>query len=176
MTIGVVLCGGLSTRMKTDKALVSFEGVSFLEITHDVVSECFDKIIVSVNSSQIESYNSRFPNWDFVVDGTDGKGPINGIMSVHQNYPDANLLVVPCDMIRIDKSFLLDLISTESKVYKETEIQPFPMYLISEKLKEISDVKLKRFSLKYIIEKFNIKSKQIELDSRFFNANSMSDL
>tara|TARA_B110000211_G_scaffold225260_1_gene277222 strand:- start:587 stop:1117 length:531 start_codon:yes stop_codon:yes gene_type:complete len=176
MTIGVILCGGLSTRMKSDKGLVSFGGVSFLEVIYDSVIECFDSVVVSINSSQVDAYTARFLDYKFVVDSSDEKGPINGILSVHKQYPSSNLLVVPCDMIKLDKSFLLELESLESQVYKEVEIQPFPMFVTSDKLKEISEVKLERYSLKYIIEEFKIKSKDISSDNRFFNANSMSDL
>lgn len=176
MTIGVVLCGGLSTRMKADKGTFVFNDTTFLERTYKVVNSCFSEVVVSINSSQQETYLDTFPNYNFVVDNLEHKGPINGILSVHKKYPEADLLIVPCDMINIDKSLLVNIESSNSQVYEEVGIQPFPMFITSGKLREISNCKLDRYSLRYIIEKFSISTKSIAPDIRFFNANSQSDL
>jgi molybdopterin-guanine dinucleotide biosynthesis protein A len=120
-----------------------------------------------VSLSIKEVFEITFFGYDFVNDNTDLKGPINGIISVHKMYPVANLLVVHCDMMKLDDSFLLDLISSKFQVYNEDQIQPFPMYITGDKLNEISNTKLERFSIKNIIQKFNVNTKKKQFNRHF---------
>lgn len=173
---GVVLCGGLSSRMGTDKGTHVYNGSTFLEITHNILSSACESVVVSVNESQLEAYQKDFPNYSFVVDDGPWKGPLKGMLSVHQSSSEDDLLVVPCDMLKINEDLLKGLVNNESNVYKTDEIQPFPGLYTASKLHEILKAEPKKFSLRYIIEEFKIKQIKHEDSSVFYNANRPTDL
>ncbi len=97
--LGVVLCGGKSVRMGTDKGLLIKEG----KIWASIVAQKFDALsmpyVVSVNQSQTDNYTAFFSQNNLIVDEQIVPGPLRGLLTVHQQYPQKNLLVLACDMI-----------------------------------------------------------------------------
>lgn len=88
---GVVLAGGKSTRMGTDKAWISWGGKTFLDLAQErlmkIVGE--DRVLVSGEGRGDRS----------VPDLRPGLGPLGGLHAVCESLPgDAALLVVPVDM------------------------------------------------------------------------------
>lgn len=173
---GVILCGGLSSRMGTDKGTRIHNGKSFLMTVLEVLNPVCDDVVISVNESQLSDYKVAFPELNFVVDSGDVKGPLKGMLSVNKAYPKDDLLVVPCDMLNVNKDQLNGILEDESTVYETDEVQPFPGFYKSELLHELSQAKLKKFSLRYIIEEYKINRKPSEAVYAFFNANKPSDL
>ena len=92
--VGVVLAGGASRRMGTDKALVEVAGRPMLDWVVDAVGAVTDEVVVSGESR---------PHWAghvrFVEDrGEPKRGPLAGIVAVmDQVDPDGLLLVVGVD-------------------------------------------------------------------------------
>src|SRR6267142_1806341 len=103
--IGVVLCGGKSLRMGRDKGLlVSGNGNVWAEIMKEKLSQISLRSVLSINSSQKENYLQYFNGKDLVVDSpeVDGQSPVIGLINKHLKYPDHDLLVLACDMIKMD--------------------------------------------------------------------------
>jgi molybdopterin-guanine dinucleotide biosynthesis protein A len=132
--IGVVLCGGQSRRMGSDKGLLNLEpeGKVWAEVVQDKFSLLSIPSFLSVNSSQTENYLLHFKENDLVVDNFTLKiqGPLLGLLSVHLNYPDQDLMVLACDMIRMDEIVLKKLFDhynsskTEAVVFKGDQVEP----------------------------------------------------
>jgi molybdopterin-guanine dinucleotide biosynthesis protein A len=109
---GLVLAGGQSRRMGRDKALLLRDGQSQLAHMVSLLDAVVERVFVSARSEQTgDTERSRF---ELIVDRYDDMGPIAGILSALQEYPEADWLVVACDLPNIDDStlrFLLENIS-----------------------------------------------------------------
>ena len=54
--IGVVLCGGQSTRMGSDKGLMKYKSFSFAELAISKLAEFIEQVVLSVNAAQYISF------------------------------------------------------------------------------------------------------------------------
>lgn len=106
---GLVLAGGESRRMGRDKAQLARNGKSQLEYIFGLVDGLTDRTFVSARRShRNDPLRARFPQ---IVDRYDDIGPIAGILTALEEYPEADWLVVACDLPNIDTvtlSFLLE--------------------------------------------------------------------
>lgn len=101
---GLVLAGGKSRRMGQDKALLVRDGKSQLAHMVSLLDAVVDRVFVSTRTDQTDdAERSRF---DLIVDRYDDMGPIAGILSALQEYPQVDWLVVACDLPNIDASTL----------------------------------------------------------------------
>src|ERR1044071_2487658 len=105
---GVVLCGGQSTRMGADKGLLQSNGKTWVKHTAEKLSSLHVHVVVSVNKEQLKSYSRMFGADDLVVDdeGLLVKGPVLGLMSVHQLLKQEDLFALACDMQEMDTALL----------------------------------------------------------------------
>ncbi len=119
-TYGLVLAGGKSRRMGRDKALLVRGGESQLAYMVSLLDTVVNRVFVSARSDQAEdTERSRF---DLIVDRYEDMGPIAGILSALQEYPQADWLVVACDLPNIDASTLGFLLKNVS------DNQPFTAF------------------------------------------------
>ncbi len=109
--LGVVLCGGKSERMGTDKGLLLKEGKTWATL----VAQKFDALnmpyVISVNHSQTANYTAFFSQNNLIVDEQIVLGPLRGLLTVHQQYPQKNLVVLACDMIDMKPQTIQSLIN-----------------------------------------------------------------
>jgi molybdopterin-guanine dinucleotide biosynthesis protein A len=105
-SLGVVLAGGQSLRMGSDKAELIFEGRSLLQRAVDLLQSIGMADIVV--SGEREGYRC-------VADCAPGGGPLVGLLSVMQQHPGQRLLVLPVDMPRLSAEALSRLISFEAE-------------------------------------------------------------
>jgi molybdopterin-guanine dinucleotide biosynthesis protein A len=109
--LGVVLSGGESRRMGRDKGLLQTDGRSWVLNMGDKLTRHHLPVVYSINSGQIPSYSPLLPADAWVVDTHEQEGPLNGLISVHRRYPDADLLLVACDMQDLDTATIAKLIT-----------------------------------------------------------------
>jgi molybdopterin-guanine dinucleotide biosynthesis protein A len=101
---GLVLAGGKSRRMGQDKALLVREGQSQLSYIASLLESIAERVFVSARrDQQDDSERSRFAT---IVDRYEDIGPIAGILSAMDEHPDADWLVVACDLPNIDAETL----------------------------------------------------------------------
>lgn len=109
---GLVLAGGKSRRMGRDKAGLSRGGQSQLAYVVSVLEPLVDRLFVSTRADQQhERERSRF---DQIVDRYEDMGPVAGILSAMDEYPDVDWLVVACDLPNIDASTVSYLLQRRS--------------------------------------------------------------
>lgn len=109
---GLVLAGGESRRMGHDKALLVRDGHSQLAHIAALLDRITDRVYVSSRKEQQDDpERSRFEN---IVDRYEGIGPIAGILSAMDTHPNADWLVVACDLPNIDERTLSYLIENSN--------------------------------------------------------------
>lgn len=105
---GLVLSGGKSTRMGTDKGLITYHGVPQREYLYDLLSQVCENTFISLREEQEAELSSEIQT---IVDLNEFKGPYNGLLSAHKKYPEVAWLVLACDLPLIDLDTLKELIS-----------------------------------------------------------------
>ena len=101
---GLVLAGGKSRRMGQDKALLLREGQSQLSYVAALLEGATERVFVSARRDQQDDPERR--RFATIVDRYEDIGPIAGILSAMDEYPDADWLVVACDLPNIDAETL----------------------------------------------------------------------
>ena len=106
---GLVLAGGQSRRMGSDKASLERDGETQLDRAVRILGACLEDVFVSTHpSQQNDPLRSRHEQ---IVDCYEGLGPVAGILSAMDQHPDAAWLVLACDLPNIDEEtigYLLD--------------------------------------------------------------------
>lgn len=104
---GLVLAGGQSRRMGRDKALLDRDGQSQLSYVVELLDDCVDKVFVSTRAEQEDDERNQYER---IVDRYDDLGPIAGILTALEKHPEADWLVVACDLPNIDRRTILNLL------------------------------------------------------------------
>ncbi|RZV37715.1 MAG: molybdenum cofactor guanylyltransferase [Chromatiales bacterium] len=115
---GLVLSGGKSKRMGRDKALLERDGQSQLAHIATLLEEHVDRVFVSTREDQKEEPERR--QFDQVVDHYDDMGPLAGILSAMEDYPEVDWLVVACDLPNISAATLRELLDNRSSQHPFT--------------------------------------------------------
>jgi molybdenum cofactor guanylyltransferase len=106
---GLILAGGASTRMHTDKAALLYQGKTQLDRAFDLASRHVARVFVSVRSTQTtEPTRAAHP---LIVDSVQGAGPIVGIRSALAAFPDVAWLVLACDLPFLSDAVLAQLLA-----------------------------------------------------------------
>jgi molybdopterin-guanine dinucleotide biosynthesis protein A len=106
---GLVLAGGRSTRMRRDKATLTYQGRNQLDRAMELLDSCVERAFVSVRPDQ-RAEHARAP-YPQVVDAHEGLGPIAGIAAAQALAPAAAWLVLGCDLPYADARTLTHLIA-----------------------------------------------------------------
>ncbi len=93
---GLILTGGKSLRMERDKALISYKGLPHAQYLHQVLSLGLERVFLSSKKDQWQG--SPLENLPTIHDEYD-HGPIGGMLSAFEKYPDVNWMVVACDLV-----------------------------------------------------------------------------
>jgi molybdopterin-guanine dinucleotide biosynthesis protein A len=101
---GLVLAGGHSRRMASDKALLGYRGETQLERALGLLRDLGIPGWVSVRADQVaEPARARHPQ---VIDGLAGVGPAAGILAAQAHAPQSAWLVLACDLPFLDAASL----------------------------------------------------------------------
>jgi len=105
---GLVLVGGRSSRMNTNKALLQVNGESQLQRAYRMVADhCENTFISSRREQADEAEYLKFPQ---VFDSCGDVGPMGGILSALRTCPGVAWLIVACDLPRLDPGTIAHLI------------------------------------------------------------------
>ena len=117
--IGVILCGGKSSRMGEDKGLLLLKNEPWAQVACKKVSALNLQTVLSINSRQFQDYSSIFSKEQLVPDTSrlNLAGPLLGIISVHCRFPADDFLVLACDLPNMQSELLGELL----KQYKKND-------------------------------------------------------
>jgi len=127
---GIILAGGQSRRFGEDKALHSIQGRPMIQYALDCMSDLDPDPLVVINASQ--HYDDL--NVKTAIDLLPNCGPLGGIYTASQLYPQDELLVLTCDMPGIGPKYLQQLKEAHEKgdqaitLYESNQdrFEPFP--------------------------------------------------
>lgn len=163
--IGVVLCGGQSSRMGKDKGLLQHESSSWAQLAADKLTAVQLPVVISLNEQQYGGYTKLFQNPILIKDDNSLNigGPLKGILSVHLQHPGKDLLVLACDMRDMKAEVLQLLMATnvtadaEALVFtSENRVEPLCGVYKVTGLKKIYEQyrhgHLKKFSMHHVLQ------------------------
>jgi len=151
--------------MGTDKGLLMQNDLTWVDAAVSKLSTLKVPVVVSINKKQETIYSKYISVSQLIVDDENisVKGPLLGILSIHQQFPGDDLLVLACDMIDMNTTLLRNLLELYSVDLHDAYVyttnnnsQPLCSIYTSKGLKHILDLhhqkKLARFSMMYILE------------------------
>lgn len=181
--LGVILCGGESKRMGSDKGLIEKDGKTWARSVAEKLLLLQIPVAVSINEQQYESYSKIFSHDELIIDDIDIKGPLRGLLTVHQKYPEQDILLMACDLIDMDETTLNNLIDHYKSgefdffVYQENYAEPFCAIYTSRGLgpvlRKAQLHSLEKFSFQNILDEGTTMRIPISNPSAFRNYNSI---
>jgi molybdopterin-guanine dinucleotide biosynthesis protein A len=109
---GLVLAGGKSRRMGSDKALLMQDGQSQLSLAVALLSRALPKVYVSTRKDQADDVERS--KYEQIVDRYDDMGPAAGILSALESDASVSWLVLACDLPNMDDDTIAALIAAHS--------------------------------------------------------------
>ena len=106
---GLVLTGGKSSRMRRDKASLTYHGRTQLDWAMSFLQPYVERAFVSVRADQAD--DPIRAKYDRIVDTLENKGPIAGIAAAQARYPGVAWLVLACDLPFLDENTLETLLA-----------------------------------------------------------------
>ena len=188
---GVVLCGGQSLRMGADKGLLQYSDCAvWAQHTYNTLAALNIPVVVSVNNHQVKRYAAFFEAQQLVHDNPRLHigGPLKGILSVYAKYPKEDLLILACDMIRMEPPPLLHLIKSvntdvDAFVFRnDNRAEPLCAVYTSRALHKLYDLyihnHLQKHSMHYALQQLIVLYEDVlpEWENFFSNYNSREDL
>ncbi len=117
---GLVLVGGKSTRMGSDKAFLDYHGKPQYAITADILRGLNVEPYISCREEQAAQFNDNHP---IITDTFLELGPFGAILSAFRHDPNAAWLVVACDLPLLDAETLQFLIENRNPHLTATSFQ-----------------------------------------------------
>ena len=180
---GIILAGGKSSRMGSDKGIVNLNGKKFIEhILAAVLPNVIEVLIIANN----DNYNNL--GYKVIKDKIKDCGPLGGIYTGLMNSKTENNIVVSCDIPFINSDLIKYIIENTSNaditvpVYKGN-IEPLCAVYTKRTSDQIynlimnKDLKIQNI-LKYFITKeiFITKMQKFYTDKLFVNINTPEEL
>ncbi|MBO4335001.1 MAG: molybdenum cofactor guanylyltransferase [Desulfovibrio sp.] len=116
--LGIILAGGLSSRMGQNKALLTLEnGITFLERTWQLLGLCVDSRLLVTRSN---TFSARY---SCLEDACERHGPVGGIFTALRFARDADfsaVLALACDMPFLNLELLRRLLAAHARRKQQT--------------------------------------------------------
>lgn len=197
--IGLILCGGQSSRMGREKGLVplpkSSESKSdgtYVDNAIALLRPFVSDVYLSLREEQASLYESLgkgSKNVRFIFDEPVASGPLRGLLSAHRAMTEASILLLAVDMIRLQGRHIQALIEVEepeserrSACYRHASghYEPLIGYYRSEDLNRIAEwsTASPQAGLSYWLQKLQIRALPItDAEAPFFiSQNSELDI
>lgn len=179
---GLILAGGKSSRMQTDKGELQYHAtMSQRTFLYKMLEKFCAKTFISCRKDQVENL---LPGEASIVDENMYEGPLNGILSAHHRFPQMAWLVLAVDLPHItDKTIQVllderDTLKIATAYTTQTSQMPEPLIAIWEPV-SLAEAEKYIQAGNYCPRKFltsqDIKMIFPENDLELFNANFYTD-
>ena len=161
---GIILAGGKSTRMGTDKGLISYKNKTFVEHIITAIQPFVDEIIIISNLNSYDKFELK--RYDDLIKNA---GPLAGIYTGLYYSNTENNLVVSCDVPLINKKILQKLIAqinnTSEVIQLKSNGKNMPLIAIYKKKCEaifLEDLKQEQRKVQKAIKKCKVNTVLID--------------
>ena len=174
---GIILAGGKSSRMGTDKGFLKLNGTTFISLIIEAIKPLVNDIIIVSNNVAYDQYGYKR-----VDDLIDDAGPLAGIYSGLYNSNTESNLVLSCDVPLIKTFVLKKLIQSKNSDFDIVQLQSQKktMPLIARYKKQCMSTFLELLQnnerrLRFAVEQLNTKTIMLdaELDEFVKNINTI---
>ncbi len=109
-TAALIMCGGQSERMGTDKSMINYHGLPQCYHLYNMAKKVFSDVYLSVNEFQSKKIE---PIYKFSVDDADknNHGPMAGLLTAMGKFPGRSFFVMGCDYPFLKKDYIQFFIS-----------------------------------------------------------------
>lgn len=174
---GIVIAGGKSSRMHTNKALINYHGIRLIDNAIQVIEDVSSEILVSSN---IPIDKISYP---IVIDEIPDIGPIGGLYSCLLASRTEQNVIIPCDVPNLNAELYQLLIKNAENVdaviprLPNGKVEPLVAFYKKSILPIIKlSIDNKDYKLVNFLSKINVKFIDIEDIRMFKNLNSPEDL
>lgn len=189
--IGIVLCGGQSSRMGSDKGLLKTQEDTWAKIAAGKIEALNIPVFLSVNHAQYNGYAGIFDAAQLIKDNEliDVKGPLKGVLSAHLQHPAQDLYILACDMPLMETVILQQLYGSfqsdaaEAWVFSnDNALEPLCGIYTAGGLAKIMQLLrtqgLQKHSMKYVLEQLHTEAIPVLPDQKkyFLNVNAHAQL
>ena len=189
--LGIILCGGQSQRMGSDKGMLKQEEKTWAKAAVDKMSALNISVKISVNKNQYAAYAEIFSANYLIIDNDSIslKGPLLGVLSCHLAFPGEDIFLLACDMPLMEISILSSLNKTyqqqNSDAYifsNDGEAEPLCGIYTAKGLAVIHSMlnkgELIKHSMKFMLEHLTVTKIPLrEEEKKYFrNINTHSEL
>jgi len=174
----IIMAGGGSRRMGTDKSMLDIEGRPIIQRTCQQLAACFEQILISAKNAD----RYAFLGFQIVPDKIPEQGPLMGIASALEVSANELNFVIACDIPRIELRYVRRILSEAYNsdadivvpVTNEGKYEPlFAVYRRSA-LKDINKILLS--GGRKISDVFDsCKVKEVKLGASLVNLNTMTE-
>lgn len=176
--VGIVLSGGKSSRMGSEKGLVEWNGKSLVEYSIEALQPVCDQLVISSNG---ECYN--YLGYPIIEDEIKECGPLGGIYSCMKAVKADYYLVISCDVPNVSFHLFADLVNNIADfdaifpVGKDGRRQPL-IAVYGSSCKNIIEKELFRgkYKMMSILELLNTRNFQISEELPYFNPKMLSNV
>jgi molybdenum cofactor guanylyltransferase len=165
-----ILCGGQSKRMGKEKANVPYMGQTFAEHIGQKLQSHFERIfVVSKKHQEIQT------QFKCIYDEHDEHHPLWGISAAMNHSNHEYVFVVPCDIIKLEETDVLKILSSKPPCYSYDgkQIQPLLGVYPKEWASRTENAAANNLS----VRKWSMDAQPVMLNSiSLFNANHPWDI
>lgn len=189
---GLVLCGGKSSRMGSDKGLMNDSGITWAETACRKLARLVSPVRISVGHEQFASYAAYFPAQQLLIDDdtlTIG-GPLRGLISAHIQMPEEAIFLLACDLLLIEPIVFHKLLALQKQspdydafvFVQDAEAEPLCAIYTAKGLQKIlaayREGSLGKQSMKHILEMLHTLRTALPAEWKpyFKNINTRQDL
>lgn len=179
---GLILAGGKSSRMQTDKGELQYhEAISQRTFLYKMLEKFCSKTFVSCRKDQTDNLQ---PDEAFIIDENLYGGPLNGILSAHHQFPQKTWLVLAVDLPHLTTTTIIKLLKERDPLKIATAYStkvsqnPEPLIAIWEPAALVLAEKFIQsgnFCPRKFLNSHPIKMIYPENDLELFNANFYTD-
>jgi molybdopterin-guanine dinucleotide biosynthesis protein A len=115
----LILAGGKSSRMGTDKALVLYKNKPMLQRVYQVAASCTEQVYVLTPWK--ERYQNILPSdCNYILETQPGKGPVNGLSEGLTRISADWILLLACDLPLLDVEIIQSWINKLAQIPTST--------------------------------------------------------
>lgn len=179
---GIILAGGMSSRMGQDKGLMQFRGKQMVQYSIDLLSQFTSHILISSNNPLYNQFNLPV-----IADIYKNCGPIGGLHASLLATTTKWNIILSCDAPYVDPKLfqsMLKMIADQDAIVPKREKGFEPLFgiynrklspFLEEKIKML-DYKLQKILKERDITLFDTTDLQTLIPNLFSNINSPEDL